>query len=155
MFCTPRFCIHNFEEDGLSIHGVLVESRAQFVFVAVFYSILSPLSSLLSLDFGRTIEFLSSGWYWGLLWGEIHSLDHCIHLVWAVFIVIRVDFILSSFEKIPLFSGFWICTWSFDLFMVILCKTSSLPLRFLSMNFGEILCRFWGTTLPRLGTPGQ
>jgi hypothetical protein len=61
MFCTPRFCIHNFEEDGLSIHGVLVESRAQFVFVAVFYSILSPLSSLLSLDFGRTIEFLSSG----------------------------------------------------------------------------------------------
>lgn len=88
--------------------------------------------------FWRTFEFLDWELIWGLWWGEIQSLFHCNYLVRAVcdhdLISFQFEFIWENPNKTTIKSRFWTCLQSFDLFLVKLHQTSSLPLCLLPVN---------------------
>jgi hypothetical protein len=128
------------------MHGVGSNHVLSFVCAVVFYLIL-PLLLLVPSHwiYERTIEFLSWGCCWGLLWGEKHSLDH--DPSWSCF-----EFIWENPNITPFFLGFLIYAWSYDLFTFILHKTTPFSLCLFHVKFEEILGKFAYAALPLLGT---
>jgi hypothetical protein len=84
-FCNPRLIIKR--KGGQIDPQGLLNHVLSFVFAVVLirFGSLSLFPFLFSWGYGRTFEFLSCGCYWGFLGGEIHSLDHCICPIGAVF----------------------------------------------------------------------
>jgi hypothetical protein len=101
---------------------------------------------LVFVDLWRTFKFLCCRCYWGLIGGEIHSLDHCIRPVGAVLghntIWSCFEFIWENLNKILTFSRNLICAWIFYLLWVKLQDSSSYPLCKLPMKFVKILSIF-------------
>jgi hypothetical protein len=80
----------------------LVGSQPYFSFLLKFCVSLLLYSSLSSLvDLSRTFDFLLFGCYWGLICGEINSLDHYVSQLGQFLVMIGVDLVLSSVEKTP------------------------------------------------------
>jgi hypothetical protein len=93
----------------------LVGSQSLFSFLLKFWVSLLLCSSLSSLvDLWRTFEFLMFECCWGLICGEINSLDHCIRSVGAVVVRDLSWSRLSSAEKTPMkpqFLPYFQCDW--------------------------------------------